>query len=197
MKYLILPLFTLLFISCAKNRHSNDKVYSVEEYEITIECPDCDGDGYNIYTCNTCDGEGSVTRTGTSYHNEPATCTSCWGTGTVRRGSNVCEYCSGYGSNTCITCEGSGLVYLWGEYNTCPGCKGTGRQKCYLCGGTGDWNNEVTCEECWGSGKSGRNTYSSSYDIEETCSSCDGEGRYRNECSTCNGTGKITETRTR
>ena len=197
MKYLFFAIAILAFLSCtnSKSNPSHNNIFE-EEYEVEVECDNCDGRGYYISSCNACGGDGTFTRTTTSYSDAPATCSTCYGKGTVTRGSNVCSYCSGAGYKTCLSCKGSGIVYF-DDYYECPSCKATGREMCYSCYGSGKRDNQYTCEDCWGTGKSGRKKTSYSYDQKVTCSSCNGKGRFRHTCNHCDGEGKIKEIRRR
>lgn len=73
----ILSLLLLVFaVSCGSNSSSKS--------EGTVECSECDGEGYIIAWCPSCDGEG--------YMN----CEECDGNGKVKA--------------TCPECEGDGKI---------------------------------------------------------------------------------------
>lgn len=216
---------TLLFVSCT-NRKSKSN-YS-DDYQMRVDCHICNGDGYTMTTCNTCDGDGyTMTTCGrcdgdgqivsivTSIKNRAATCSSCYGSGQMTcnrcygRGYRSCSTCSGEGTLTCTICKGNRYINLNG-HRACPNCKGTGVKKCYTCNGSRKEyccdDGKVTCIDCLGGGKKGRQTSTSTYPVNKTCSTCDGEGEYsstcyncdgngteKRECNTCNGSGEITK----
>lgn len=66
-----------------------------------VTCDYCNGYGYVIVPCNTCD-EGAVL------------CGYCYGDG--------CEYCNGYGIVRCPTCKGTGETK-----GRCDVCNGSGQ----------------------------------------------------------------------
>ena len=115
------------------------------------------------------------------------TCSKCGGSGVL----DYCGRCNGSGTVSCSTCGGSGEIG-----DNCRACGGSGRisrtrlKNCSKCHGTGvyQWasGHKTPCEGCSGSGQ-----VEDRYD--DICPNCNGVGHTSTrECSTCNGTGKIT-----
>lgn len=105
--------------------------YTVDDDNLTEDCPDCSGDGEidcgecngaGSLDCNTCDGNGDVD------------CDTCDGTGEDEEGDE-CGYCDGSGRENCGDCRGSGN-------DDCSWCGGSGRETCSYCEGRGDVDKE-------------------------------------------------------
>lgn len=89
--------------------------------------------------------------------NKTKTCPTCYGTGKITRTIQkqvTCTRCGGAGRVTCTTCGGSGYI---GQNIRCPGCGGFGKTNCTTCGGRGHTTRTET--------------------IQETCKTCNGQGR--------------------
>ena len=79
----------------------------------------------------------------------------------------------------------------------CPYCHGTGlyvkqkrpkEKQCKFCKGTGYQDYE--CPDCWGNGAATSGKYLSGTDGDYACTTCKGQGRLKNPCIWCHGTGK-------
>lgn len=196
-------LFILLLLvsSCKKNNTSIPLVDSVEvEEQYEEDCDKCNGKGFVFVDCDYCGGSGELlfTTSGT----KPKKCYKCQGTGLVKcekcDGTSRCSKCNGTGTSTCSSCHGSGSYYLNGiGWINCPNCKGTGYETCTLCNGEGRSycceNGFATCSVCYGEGYYGSEEYSDN--STNNCSDCNGFGKVRIDCDECNGTGKVTKTR--
>ena len=89
-------------------------------------------------------------------------------------GQKQCDHCHGEGHIDCKDCNGTGK-------ETCPTCKGEHPYTtCTKCNGSGKLD---SCHRCDGSGL-------------VDCYYCDGIGKIREECPTCNGSGSTRKRRT-
>lgn len=198
-------LTTLIFFlfSCNSKQNKTEQEYELVEVEeeIEVECPECKGAQYVTYTCYSCNGTGKKQQFHSGTHSKQ--CTSCYGTGKMRcekcggNGYIDCPYCNN-GKVKCGICGGNGSLFLRGDYMTCPRCDGTGIDECAVCNSYGRMNCScddglATCEDCWGSGRGGQESYS--YTESVNCNNCNGTGHSRVICQKCKGKGVITETR--
>ncbi len=129
----------------------SDKLKDYREVSnLTLDCPDCGGDG----TCSNCGGTGDCLNCKGSSDcpdcEEAAICFDC-------EGSGNCHNCDGKGKtgwfSKCDICSGTGICQTCEGYGHCITCDGTG--DCQRCGGNGN------CKKCQGSG---------------TCKTCEGKG---------------------
>ena len=105
--------------------------YSVNNDDVTEDCPDCSGDGE--VDCDECNGSGNID-CNTCDGNGEDDCDNCDGTGEDEEGDE-CGYCDGSGRENCGDCKGSGN-------DDCSWCGGSGRETCSNCEGRGDVDKE-------------------------------------------------------
>ena len=99
----------------------------------TVDCSDCEGEGYTLADCETCGGEGELQvkdANGKIVKDTTEDCTDCKATGKVlyAEGNDVehfvvCTGCSGSGED-CERCSTTGKLVLAGT--NCDTCSATG-----------------------------------------------------------------------
>lgn len=160
----------------------------------STSCNECGGSGSVYGQCTTCNGSGQDPNASGSNP-----CTVCNGTGKQPCSNSECNG-SGNIPGECSTCGGSGNVtcdVCNGNDSNCSNCGGSGSIMCINCNGTGrDSNNPVTCPDCNGTGE--QDCYNCGGTGVEptsgsTCPECGGSGYSYNQCTTCNGQGRITD----
>ena len=141
-------------------------------------------------------------------------CLECLGIG--MKDGQQCLRCLGQGrkSGVCPACHGSGLVLMNNSQGQCAVCLGKGKPVCPRCKGTGKVKVEnpdlqklptMPCDACAGAGRvtdapcticKGTGTFGIvGGGLARPCFYCRGTGKAAPACTTCNGTGVVSETR--
>jgi len=157
-------------------------------------CPTCDGTGL----CTACKGSGGEIRPCVQ-----CVCKTCGG-------GRFCAACKGRRFIACAACAGSGVGQTEQKFEPCPSCGGLGykeglrgaggiaaRVKCIRCNGTKGVFSTINhpCPTCQGAGRqpcasckaSGVCAVCQGLGRQSDCSVCNGQGRYLDPCTVCNG----------
>ncbi len=143
-----------------------------------MECPDCEGMGYE-----PCDYEwnmllGMVERTCSEMNGRCPGCNSSGRCGGCKGRGSPPSYGGGI-SIPCFVCSGSGTCSYCHGRGVCNECGGSARKNCsnYRCR-----NGRVECTKCDGRG---------SVTSTSTCRVCDGRGSTQRSCTRCSSTGYL------
>lgn len=106
----------------------------------------------------------------------------------IKGSGGVCSECMGLGyfEDHCFRCAGDGTIL-------CHMCYGREGKACTRCGGNGILYDLLTdskslCMSCDGTGTKDCGFCFHGYEI---CTNCDGEGKIKNTCSKCGGSGYV------
>ena len=193
---------------CNSCNGQGGKTFGYGQYARYTQCFSCNGRG----TCGVCYGTGkrligryiTISKSDetanlvklhngyTEIHNN--------GKNTTKISYTQCGWCNGL--NTCKTCNGSGLrnisSYSNPRYETCHSCYGEGT--CNLCDNNGMVKKVFTFNNDSGqtflvNETTGNIIEGNIYDSQGSSSSSSNSGTFKTSCRSCDGTGRVCETR--